>query len=170
MPSHKQLWNKLYHQYQSELVRYLQGKWRKQPQDASDIAHQAFERFMAVAEPERIEQPRAYLYQLARNLVVDGLRREQVRSQHAQSELASEEATAVSPLQTALGTEQLQVLQQVIETLPAKRRRAFVLNRVYQMSYKEVAEDMDISVDAVKKHVLRALETCQTHLQHRFEE
>lgn|GEM_PF-155896 len=166
-----QLYSDLYDRYRSELVHYLQGQWRKAPEDAADIAQQAFERFMNVAEPEGIEQPRAYLFQLVRNLVVDGLRRDKVRSEHAQREGQEEEvASGDCPLGAALGGEQLQVLQQVIEKLPAKRRRAFVLNRVYQMSYREIAEEMAISPDSVKKHVMRALETCQKHLQNRFEE
>ncbi len=169
--ANKQLWNELYTKYQVELVGYLQNKWRKAPEDACDLAHQAFERFMSVAEPQRIEQPRAYLYQLARNLVVDGLRREKVRCEHARREEVSIEAEhGDAPLQSAMGEQQLRLLQKVIEKLPAKRRRAFVLNRVYQMSYREVAAEMGISEDGVKKHVLRALETCQAHLKRRFED
>lgn len=166
-----QLYSDLYDKYRSELVHYLQGQWRKPPEDAADIAQQAFERFMSVAEPEGIAQPRAYLFQLVRNLVVDGLRRDKVRSEHALREEQQEEAASGDcPLGAAIGGEQLLILQQVIEKLPAKRRRAFVLNRVYQMSYREIAEEMGISPDSVKKHVMRALETCQKHLQNRFEE
>ncbi len=169
--SQKQLWTELYAKYQAELVHYLQSKWLKQKQDASDITQQAFERFMLVAEPERIEKPRAYLYQLVRNLTVDGLRRDKVRNEHARQEAMKEEPTASgSPLTEVLNGEQLQALQQIIETLPAKRRRAFVLSRVYQMTYAEIAEDMGISADGAKKHVLRALGTCQEHLAKRFKE
>ena len=171
MASDKQLWDELYNQYQTELVRYLQGKWHKTPEDARDIVQQAFERFMTVAEPRGIEQPRAYLYQLVRNLVVDGLRRDKVRAEHAKREALSEEpACTDAPLRSVLGGEQLQALQRIIEKLPAKRRRAFVLSRVHQMSYREIAEAMGITTDGVKKHVLRALETCQAHLRNRFEE
>jgi len=171
MASEKQLWDELYNQYQTELVCYLQGKWHKTPEDARDIVQQTFERFMTVAEPRAIEQPRAYLYQLVRNLVVDGLRRDTVRAEHARREALSEEPTgADAPLQSVLGGEQLQALQRIIEKLPAKRRRAFVLSRVHQMSYREIAEVMGISTDGVKKHVLRAMETCQAHLMNRFEE
>lgn len=165
------LCDELYNQYQAELVNYVQGKWRKAPEDARDIVQQAFERYMCVAEPQKIEQPRAYLYQLVRNLAVDGLRRDKVRAEHARREASSEEPACVdAPLRSVLGGERLQVLQRIIETLPAKRRRAFVLSRVHQMSYREIAEAMGISTDGVKKHVLRALETCQTQLLNRFEE
>jgi len=165
------LCDELYNQYQTELVHYVQGKWRKAPEDARDIVQQAFERFMCVAEPQNIEQPRAYLYQLVRNLAVDGLRRDKVRAEHARREASNEEPACVdAPLRSVLGGERLQALQQIIETLPAKRRRAFVLSRVHQMSYREIAEAMGISTDGVKKHVLRALETCHAHLLKRFEE
>jgi len=167
--SQKQLWTELYTSYQGELVHYLQSKWLKQKQDANDITQQAFERFMLVAEPERIEKPRAYLYQLVRNLTVDGLRRDKVRYEHARQEAINEEPASIgSPLNEVLNTEQLEFLQKIIETLPAKRRRAFVLSRVYQMTYAEISDDMGISVEGVKKHVLRALSTCQEHLANRF--
>jgi len=167
--SQKQLWTELYNSYQGELVHYLQSKWLKQKQDANDITQQAFERFMLVAEPERIEKPRAYLYQLVRNLTVDGLRRDKVRYEHARQEAINEEPASIgSPLNEVLNTEQLEFLQKIIETLPAKRRRAFVLSRVYQMTYAEISDDMGISVEGVKKHVLRALSTCQEHLANRF--
>lgn len=169
--SQKQLWTELYANYQAELIHYLQSKWLKQKHDASDITQQAFERFMLVAEPERIEKPRAYLYQLVRNLTIDGLRRDKVRYEHARQEAIKDEPAAYgSPLNEILNGERLEVLQQIIETLPAKRRRAFVLSRVYQMTYAEIADDMGISVDGVKKHVLRALSTCQEHLANRFKE
>jgi len=165
----KQLWTELYANYQAELVHYLQSKWFKQKHDANDITQQAFERFMLVAEPERIEKPRAYLYQLVRNLTVDGLRRDKVRYEHARQEAVNEEPASIgSPLNEVLNTEQLEFLQKIIETLPAKRRRAFVLSRVYQMTYAEISDDMGISVEGVKKHVLRALSTCQEHLANRF--
>jgi RNA polymerase sigma-19 factor, ECF subfamily len=167
----KQLWSDLYNKHHCELVHYLQGKWRKEPDEASDIVHQAFERFMSVAEPSRIEQPRAYLFQLVRNLAVDAQRRDKVRENHARQETLREEpAAADTQLQSVLAGEQLKALQKVIEKMPAKRRRAFVLNRVYQVGYREIADEMGISTDGVKKHILRALETCHLHLQSRFDD
>ncbi len=161
----------LYQQHHAELTAYLQGKWGKSQDEAKDITHQAFERLLSVAEPSSIQQPRAYLFQLIKNLVIDGLRRDKVRAAHALREQV--EGEPVGPedgLQSLLSIEQLQMLQTVIEKMPGKRRRAFVLNRVYQLSYKEIADEMDISIDGVKKHILRALETCREQLKQRFDE
>jgi RNA polymerase sigma-70 factor (ECF subfamily) len=165
----------VYQQHQPELVHYLQGKWQRSHEEACDIVQQAFERFMCLAEPHKVEQPRAYLFQLVRNLTVDQLRKEQVRENHrdklqAQTQEHTGDSTLDSPERLLLNREQIESLQTVIEKLPAKRRRAFILSRVHQLSYREIADDMGISVDGVKKHVMRALETCQNFLAHRFEE
>lgn len=165
----------VYQQHQQELVHYLQGKWQRSHEEACDIVQQAFERFMCLAEPHKVEQPRAYLFQLVRNLTVDQLRKEQVRESHrdklqAQSQEHAGDSTLDSPERLLLSREQVESLQTAIEKLPAKRRRAFILSRVHQLSYREIADDMGISVEGVKKHVMRALETCQNFLAHRFEE
>lgn len=165
----------LYQQHQAELVHYLQGNWQKSEEEASDIVQHAFERFMCLAEPHKVEQPRAYLFQLVRNLTVDQRRKQQVRDSHrdqlqATNQENSDGTTLNSPERSLLNNERLESLQTVIEKLPAKRRRAFILSRVHQLSYQEIANDMGISVDGVKKHVMRALETCQSFLAHKFEE
>ncbi|BFM14930.1 hypothetical protein R50073_11130 [Maricurvus nonylphenolicus] len=161
----------VYQQHQPELVHYLQGKWQRSHEEACDIVQQAFERFMCLAEPHKVEQPRAYLFQLVRNLTVDQLRKEQVRDNHRDKlQEQPSDSTLDSPERLLLSREQIETLQTVIEKLPAKRRRAFILSRVHQLSYREIADDMGISVEGVKKHVMRALETCQNFLAHRFEE
>lgn len=171
LSSKHQLWDTLYQQHHAELAGYLQSKWGKQADEANDITHQAFERFMSVAQPQAIEQPRAYLFQLVRNLATDGLRREKVRSEHARREACDEEqASPDKLLQSLLAGEQLKALEKIIKTMPEKRRRAFVLSRVHQLSYREIAQEMDISTEGVKKHILRALDTCREQLKHQFDE
>jgi RNA polymerase sigma-70 factor (ECF subfamily) len=48
-------------------------------------------------------------------------------------------------------------LHKVIDALPDKCRLVFVLNRFEQLSYKEVAEKLDISVKTVENQVSKAL-------------
>lgn len=59
----------------------LIGTWTRKlrsRQQAEDLAHDAFVRVLENPR-EQVEQPRAYLHQTARNLAVDGLRREDRR-------------------------------------------------------------------------------------------
>ncbi|MBT8191707.1 MAG: RNA polymerase sigma-70 factor [Saprospiraceae bacterium] len=48
-------------------------------------------------------------------------------------------------------------INDIIDTLPEKCRLVFVLNRFEQLSYKEVAERMDISVKTVENQMSKAL-------------
>ncbi|WP_336968422.1 sigma factor-like helix-turn-helix DNA-binding protein [Sphingobium aromaticiconvertens] len=43
-----------------------------------------------------------------------------------------------------------------METLPPQCRRAFIQRRVHGKSVKEIAEEMDLSVFTVDKHLTRA--------------
>lgn len=48
-------------------------------------------------------------------------------------------------------------IKQVIESLPTQCREAFILSREEQLSYKAIAERMNISVNTVEKHIGKAL-------------
>jgi RNA polymerase sigma-70 factor (ECF subfamily) len=52
-----------------------------------------------------------------------------------------------------------------IETLPGKCRQAFMLNHYGSMSYKDIAQEMGISVKTVEKHIGKALEILRNELR-----
>ncbi|HAA16115.1 MAG TPA: RNA polymerase subunit sigma-70 [Cytophagales bacterium] len=63
-------------------------------------------------------------------------------------------------------------LEDAISSLPDRQRQIFLLNRIDKMSYKEIAEHMDISVKAVEKSlgkVMKKLRESVTELkQHKI--
>ena len=58
-----------------------------------------------------------------------------------------------------------QYLHKVIDSLPEKCRLVFVLNRFEQLSYKEVAEKMNISVKTVENQMSKALKILRVELE-----
>lgn len=159
-------WTELYRAHKAELVNYIKGQWHKDEDTAQDLAHQAFERFLCLPNPAAVERPRAYLFQLVRNLLVDEHRREKVRQDHRDSVVALEtEEAPITPEHVAIQQQTLDQIQATIERLPAKRQRAFVLSRVHNLSYREIADDMGISTEGVKKHIMRALDACHQALR-----
>jgi RNA polymerase sigma-70 factor (family 1) len=52
-----------------------------------------------------------------------------------------------------------------IETLPEKCRQAFMLNHYGSMSYKDIAQEMGISVKTVEKHIGKALQVLRNELR-----
>ncbi|NIB41837.1 RNA polymerase sigma factor [Pseudomaricurvus alkylphenolicus] len=161
----EKVWTDLYNAHKAELVNYIKGQWQRSDDEAQDIAHQAFERLLCLPDPGQVEKPRAYLFQLARNLLIDECRRDKVKRERQDTLYAlSQQEDLRSPESCALQRQQLTLLQEAIERLPAKRQQAFVLSRVHQLSYREIAEEMNISTEGVKKHVMRALDACHEFL------
>lgn len=53
-----------------------------------------------------------------------------------------------------------------VEMLPEKCRQAFVLNRYENLSYKDVAAEMGISVKTVEKHISKAVQLLRKQISH----
>lgn len=69
-----------YKAWNAELVGFLNRQLKRSPDAAQDLAQETFARWLAAsrgAEPP--EKPRAYLYEIARNLLRDHWRREAER-------------------------------------------------------------------------------------------
>lgn len=67
---------------------------------------------------------------------------------------------------------QLKELQQIIHDtviqMPPKMQQAYKLSRHQQLTYKEIAEQMNVSVETVKKHIQHALQLIKSALQYSF--
>lgn len=156
----------VYTRYIDELRGYLHRTLRSSQQDADDVAQAAFTRLAAQKAPHKIENPRAYLYQTARNLMADEGRK-QARESQLNNQLPFLDTEAVNtntPERIVLYREELSVLEQVIEQLPPKRRRVFILSRLHNMSYDEIAMETGLTKAGVKQHIVRALADCRLAL------
>ena len=56
-------------------------------------------------------------------------------------------------------------LQRAIDALPEGQKTAFLMNRIDQMTYVEIAEVLEISVKAVEKRMHLALKTLRSEIQ-----
>src|SRR5688572_3251372 len=73
----------LYRVHWKGLCGYVRAQFGPGPPEPEDVAQTAFIRF-AAADPAHIENPRAFLYATARNLVIDHHRHAQRASAHEQ--------------------------------------------------------------------------------------
>ena len=89
-------------------------------------------------------------------MLVDAARREAIAGFDIAADLDHmlEGCTAGSMI---LARDELRQVQRAIETLPPQCRRVFVLCRVHERSIGEIAEEMELSVSTVEKHLAKAL-------------
>ncbi|KKK85213.1 hypothetical protein LCGC14_2775540, partial [marine sediment metagenome] len=61
----------LYTSYWSELCKFLHSRYGSGPPEPEDIAQTAFVKFASLENNDRVENPRAFIYRTASNLIVD---------------------------------------------------------------------------------------------------
>jgi RNA polymerase sigma-70 factor (ECF subfamily) len=49
--------------------------------------------------------------------------------------------------------------------MPEKQRTVFLMNRIDELKYKEIADQLGLSVKAIEKRMSQALEHLKTHLK-----
>ncbi|RMX03455.1 sigma-70 family RNA polymerase sigma factor [Corticibacter populi] len=146
--------------HRQELLAWLMRHLREREQ-AEDVVQELYLRYVQYASTHVIEDSRAYLFQMARNMLIDLRRQQQARPTeslgHDELVLVSAPDTAPGPEQIAAARSRLRQLVACLEQLPELTQQIFLLNRVHDMSYKEVADQLGVSVSTVQKHLTRAL-------------
>lgn len=159
-----------YRTLHSELLKFL-GKRLDSSADAADLAQDAFTQWLGWGGRGDVQQPRAFLFQIARNLLRDHWRRQQSRPQlcedadslHGLDAMIDEQG--VSPLEQVEQHQRLHLLASALGDLPPRRREAFVLHKFDGLSQVEVAERMGISLSMVEKHIASALLHCKRRVE-----
>jgi RNA polymerase sigma factor (sigma-70 family) len=125
--------------------------------DVDNLVAEALLKAYQVQDFARITAGRGYLFAIARNLLIDALRREAVVSLDFVADLdilRSDDAMAERAIQAR---DELRWLQEVVDRLPPQPRQVFLLRRVHDLSPTAVAERMGLSVSTVEKHLAKAL-------------
>lgn len=155
----------MFEHYYRELLNFL-ARAVHDRDAAADLTQESYLRAIALQRSGAvIVDPRAMLYRVARNLVVDRHRRARSRDHddidtlaeaeqpRAPTHLQPEEALAAAQVATAYAA--------VIEALPPRCREAFVMHVFEELPQAQVAARMGISRSMVEKHVVRGMLACR---------
>jgi RNA polymerase sigma factor (sigma-70 family) len=131
--------------------------------EAEDLTQQVFVRVLA-GEMAELENPQAYIFTVASNLLKDRGRATLRRGGEAvpppEDELVDELlATLVeerSPERVLLGKEALAGVLKALDELGERTRDIFILFRLENMKQAQIASLFGISQSTVEKHVMRA--------------
>jgi RNA polymerase sigma factor (sigma-70 family) len=157
----------LYQQYRNELLNHL-ANMVKCPEIAQDLVQESYIILARTAADVRIEHPRGFLYRTANNLALDHLRHNKVVARHIESAQHEAEQEYPSTENEISKAEWRALLHQVIAELPPRCRDAFILHKMRGLSYREVAQLLDISESAVEKHIVKGLLHCRNRLGKHF--
>ena len=123
---------------------------------AEDLSQEAFLRLWKECHKIPKEKAKSFLYTVANNLFLDHIKHQKV-VQKFQIQSIWKISGHETPQYLLEMEEFKQKLERAIAELPEKSRVVFLMNRIEKMTYKEIAELLDLSVKAVEKRMHKAL-------------
>ncbi len=145
---------------------WLNGWLRKKlgcAHHAADLAHDTFVRLLG--RPRALDgerSPRAYLSTIAHGLVVDHWRRQAIERAWLETLAAQPEPCAPSAEHCAIVLETLARLAALLDSLPDRPRRAFLLAQLHGATYGEIGAALGVSERMVKKYMAQVMLHCLT--------
>lgn len=117
--------------------------------DAEDVAQEAMMRVWKIAPEWRSGEAKVttWLYRVVANLCLDRLRKVQSTSLDAIDEPIDPSPSAADDMQS---NARLDALQAALFALPERQRQALVLRHIEELANPEIADVMEISVEAVE--------------------
>lgn len=150
------------------LKRFL-ARFFNERQDIEDVAQETFLRAYVAEQKQSIEQPKAYLFRVAKNIALTRLTRKSVQITDYIADLAVPDVmySETSAADEAEADESLGIYCEAVAALPEKCRQVFLLRKVHGLTHREIAERMSLSISSVEKYLLRGVLACQAFIQAR---
>lgn len=149
----------LYQDHHSWLTGWLRRKLGC-PQNAADLAQDTFMRLLTARETPPLTEPRAFLTVVAKRVLFNHYRRQDLERAYLQALAEMPEQVAPSEEERAIILQTLMELDQLLDGLPSAVKRAFLLAQVDGLSYAEIGAQLGISIATVKRHLSKAALRC----------
>lgn len=151
--------------HHAEIYRYLR-RVTFRAADAEDLSQETFLRaFRAYRALPPDANVRAWLFAIATNLFRNSLRAGKRRqAAHDRVKAQGREDSGDGPEGTARFNEARAAVEAAIETLPPKQRAAFVMRKVHELPYEDIAASLACSMDSARAHVFQAFRKIRTSL------
>lgn len=160
--------NYLLARYGVEIRTALVRRYGSDQDGVDDALQQAFLRFSTLANRDRVADPRAFLFVMARNALTDAVRRadSQTRRWKAMTE-ATPSSHEISPEDILLRREEQEALDRGIQALPAEARELLRLSRIEGRTYAEISQMTGHSPADISRRIARTLIELRRILQQR---
>lgn len=147
----------VYKAYYEKLCRYVYSL-SSDEKIAEDIAQEQLMQLWVKRDSLNILSLNAYLYRSAFNKYINIYKQEQ-RKNSLINELRVDSLIEVENSSEQLKEKRLSILRKIIDDLPEKRREIFILSKINNYKYKEIAEMKNISERTVESQIRKALIT-----------
>lgn len=129
------------------------------PEEIEDIVQETFILSYAASRKKKIDSPRAFMLQTAKNIALNTSKRADHKQHFSFDDLLDDDFQMHSQnVEERYQAEEMFVyFCRAIAELPVDCRRVFILKKVYGLSQAEIAERFGISISMVEKHVAKGM-------------
>ena len=147
--------------HEPALRAYLHGL--ASTSDIDDLVQETYARLLRAHEHGPIAHPRGLLFATARNAARDLFRRRATANTIPITEFVASRVFDAAPnaAETASRQQETDLLATAISELPPRCREILVLRKFENLSHREIAEKLGISVHTVEVQLTKALHRCQ---------
>lgn len=142
-------------------TRYLMlaGRLSANGEQAADLVHDVYARLLSSDAWRLIEDPRAYVLRMVRNLAIQQLRRARIVSIQNVANLEALNHADQTPdaFDRASSRQRLGLMLGALRDLPPRCREVVVLRRFDDLSCREIAARLGLSLSTVEKRLARGL-------------
>jgi RNA polymerase sigma-70 factor (ECF subfamily) len=144
--------------HEGALVRYLSRVWPRQD-EVHDLRQDIYVRVYESAQRTRPAHPRAFLLAAARNLMADHIRRGRIVSIEAVGDPDALHVMVdeLTPERRLGAWQELRRAARALNRLPARCREIVWLRKVEQLSNKQIAGRLGLSVRTVEGQILKGM-------------
>jgi RNA polymerase sigma-70 factor (ECF subfamily) len=135
------------------------------PKEVEDIVQETYVRICQAKSKDDIRAPRNFLFTTARNLALDYVKRNESRlsvSVEQEQDYGIDESRLSEDrtFDQVSSNEEFAQFCEAVRHLPLQCRRVFVLKKVYGLTQREIADEMDIKESTVEKHIALGIKRC----------
>lgn len=157
----------LYTLYWKDLCNWLRWRYGAGPPDPEDVAQSAFVKMATLEDCQRIENPRAFLFTVAANTALMGIRWLARTQRFIDDELQAEgeKLEEMSPERIYSSRERLDVVTRQLERLSAKQRDIVMRSRIGGQTYEQISAETGWSLADISRQLTAAMAAMRRALE-----
>ena len=137
--------------------------------DIDDLIQETFARILRTHEAGGVRSPKALLFTTARNAALDLLRRRQVVQFESLANMAELSVLEDRPgtAETLSREQELQLLEEAVQSLPARCQQILILKKIDGLSYAEIGAKLGIKANTISAQLTIGVLRCRRFLEER---
>lgn len=137
----------------------------KNMDDAEDVVQKTFCKLWDQHETLDIQSSiNSYLYRIVHNDSINSIQQQTSHQEHNLNYISTINPEVNSTIEHVESSELQQAIDKALATLPPQCKRVFEMSRIEQLSYAEIAKNLNISTNTVGNHISKALKLLRVEL------